>query len=82
MNRRGGECGEAGVRGSAGERGSPAKDYLLFLADLLSLGNPYLAMSAFALSTFLIIKGDLLTSSKVGTTVIPGKYFPVDVLDI
>jgi hypothetical protein len=58
------------------------EDYLLFLAGLSSLGKPYLAMSAFALSTFLITKGDLLTSDRLGSTVTPGKCFPVVVLDI
>ena len=73
-----------GAGGGGGWRGGGAGGggYLPFFAGLSSLGKLYLAMSAFALSTFLMIKGDLLTSAKVGATVMPGKYFPVDVLDI
>ncbi len=59
-----------------------SKGYLLFLAGLMSLGKPYLAINARALSTFFIIKGELLTSDKVGSTIMPGKFFPVVVLDI
>jgi len=49
--------------------------YLPFLAAFSSLGKPCLAMNARAFSTFLIIKGELLTSDRLGITVIPAECF-------